>query len=235
MVSDVNRSPVVLADWDNTLRSGFTVISWTEFLEPSGLFDGARTLRTRLERFRRDGGDYDQFCEEMAEAYATGLAGRRQSDIIAAAKAFVSADRDVLGFVPGLLTYFRGRRLPVVVITGAPGDLMREYAATAGFLLGGTLELEVRDGVYTGTVAQNSGLHKNKADAVSRLAEENAVVFAFGDAPADRPLLDAADISCLVLTGAYSHELFPSEIVRIDPASTVEAVVDLLERAEAKT
>lgn len=145
-----NSSPLVLADWDNTLRSGFTVVSWTEFLESDGLFRGAHTLRTRLEDFKRDGGDYDAFCKDMAAAYATGLAGRRQSDIIAAARVFVSADRDVFGFVLGLFAHFRRRQFSVVVITGAPDELMKEYAATVGFSLAGTLALEVRDGVVHG-------------------------------------------------------------------------------------
>lgn len=58
-------------------------------------------------------------------------------------------------------------------------------------------------------------------------------MLAFGDAPSDRPLFAVATIPCLVLTGAYPAELFPVGIIRIDPSSSAQAVVDLIERAEA--
>lgn len=44
------RNRIVLADWDNTLCSGYTVVPWAEFLEEAKLYRGAHTLRALLAR-----------------------------------------------------------------------------------------------------------------------------------------------------------------------------------------
>ena len=62
----------------------------------------------------------------MEVAYAAGLLGTMQIDVISAAKTFIESDRKrVFGFVRDLLAYLDRSGLPVVVVTGAPAEPMQ--------------------------------------------------------------------------------------------------------------
>lgn len=233
-MTTANSHRVVLVDWDNTLRAGFTVVPWTQFLESSGLFGGASRLREMLESFNPASDDYDAFCERMALAYAAGLVGRSQADVLEAAKAFVKADNSIFNFARHLLAYLEGEGFSVIVISGAPDELMHEYAEAVGFSLAGTLQLETASGSYTGEVLHNSGLSERKAQAVRAIAEHRSVAMAFGDSTADFPLFDAASVGFLVRRGRESSVQFPARLVRIDPESPADEVIGLVKKAIAE-
>jgi phosphoserine phosphatase len=223
-MTTINR--VVLADWDNTLCAGFTVVPWAEFLEAAGLFRGARTLRTLLDA-PHDA--YDTFCRDMAEAYAAGIAGVSESDVRAAAKTFVTNDTiRLFSFVRDLFAYFAECGLPTIVVTGAPDEPMREYAATLGFSLARTLQLEVQQGCYTGGIACNSGLCEEKRATVSSIVSGRDVVMAFGDSPADVPLWETAAVGFIVATDLRSPPRH--DLVRIDPTLTADAIMQEVRR-----
>jgi phosphoserine phosphatase len=230
-MSRPTTSRVALADWDNTLCRGFTVMPWAEFLQDAGLFRGVDRLRALLKTVQHDSFNYEKFCRQMADAYAAGLVGRRQGDIVAAARTFVERDKvRVFGFVSALRSYLESCGLPLIVVTGAPDEVMRRYATAAGFALGGTLRLQVSDGVYTGKVLVNSGLDAEKSAAVARIITERTVAMAFGDAPSDRPLWEVSVLKFVVLTDAHAAHPFAEELIRINPSLLPDAVVDLVRR-----
>lgn len=209
MSKQKQKRDVVLADWDNTLRAGFTVIEWTEFLAGRGLFSALATILQQFDRILNDRSyDYEVFCKDMETAYAEGLAGQPREEVAAAAAAFVAADsKNIFRFVRPLCEHFTGRQLSIVVISGAPEEPLTEYARTLGFELGGALRLEVRDGFYTGRVIENCGLSKIKSEAVSRVSAESDVVVALADSLSDMPLLDAA--RCRFVVGGAPHHAVP--------------------------
>lgn len=199
---------VVLADWDNTLRAGFTVTAWAEFLAGRGLFSALPTIVELFDRFRNDTSyDYEIFCEEMAATYADGLAGQSRGGVLAAAASFVQVDaQHLFGFARSLCEFFVERQLSVIVLSGAPEEPLTEYASTLGFELAGALRLEVEEGLYTGNVIENCGLSNTKHDAVVRVSTTNDVVIALGDSLSDMPLLDAARVG-FVVRGAAHHSV----------------------------
>ena len=224
---------IILADWDNTLCSGYTGMPWAEYLETAGLFRGARTLQRLLDDAHRGAfPTYDMFCDEMAKAYAAGIIGTSERAVRTAAKAFVTTDsRRLFGFVRDLFTYLRERGLPVVVITGAPDEPMQEYAARLGFSLAGTFQLEVQDGCYTGNVACNSGLCEKKREAVRRIVPGRRVLMAFGDSTADVPLWESAWASAgtgfIVVSEPRTQHEHPN-LVPIDVTLPVAAIMQLV-------
>lgn len=221
---------VVLVDWDNTLRAGFTVTAWAEYLAGRDLFSALPTIVTLFDRFRNDASyDYEVFCGEMAAAYAEGLAGQSRDKVLTAAASFVRVDNHhVFGFVRSLCEYFAERQLSVIVLSGAPEEPLTQYASTLGFELAGALRLEVEDGRYTGHVIENCGLSHSKHDAVVRVSSLKDVVVALGDSLSDMPLLNAASVG-FVVRGAAHHSvpagprLFPFDSDS-DPSFVVEFV-----------
>lgn len=118
-----------------------------------------------------------------------------------------------------------------MVVTGGPEEPMRRYATNLGFSLAGTLQLQVRDGLYTGGVLHNAGLRDKKREAVSRvLVGDRTAAMAFGDSQADDPLWQAAEVGFIVEGDA--RPLPPRlDLVPIDPASSGEDVVALVSQS----
>jgi phosphoserine phosphatase len=188
MVELPSNCPIVLVDWDNTFRKGFTVITWVEFLAESGLFSELDTIRATVDEFQRGALAYEAFCNRMALAYAVGLAGQLESDVFAAGASFVAADSaQLFSFVAPLCAYLVERNFKVIVVSGAPEELLKHYAKAVDFELGGALHLEVKSGRYTGGIVENCGLSDEKEAAVGRLSKSNEVVAAMGDSTSDLP------------------------------------------------
>ena len=230
------KPQIVLCDWDNTLRKGFTVLAWARFLAGQGLFGTLQDMRNLHAKFRRGSLTYEQFCKAMAVAYADGLAGRTQAEVLESGAAFIRSDiRRIFKFVRPLWSYFDTKQFKVVVLSGAPEEALTLYASAVGFELGGALRLETAKGLYTGKVVENCGLAVEKTAAVRRVSRSNDIVAALGDANSDRPLLNAARAKFVVL-GA-SHNSVPSgpQFVRFGAKRDPLFIVQLIKRHIAKT
>jgi phosphoserine phosphatase len=225
---------IVLADWDNTLCRGYTAAPWAEYLEAAGLFRDTATLRAMLKAADQGAYEtYDKFCDEMGKAYAERIIGISESDVRTAAKAFVKKDTSRLfEFTRELFAYFNDCALPVVVVTGAPDEPMREYAATLGFTLAGTFQLAVQHGRYTGGIVCNSGLSHEKHNVVSNIVSGRDVVMAFGDSSADVPLWDAAAVGFLVVSEPLTTQPH-RDLESIDANQPAMSVVQQIRRRTA--
>jgi phosphoserine phosphatase len=232
-MTDASIRRLVLADWDNTFRKGFTVVNWAQFLADRGLFTALASIKAAVERFHQGGFSYEEFCRRMASAYAAGLVGLAYSDVFAAAASFVALDScHVFNFVKPLCAYLATQNLKVVVVSGAPEEPLSHYANSIGFELGGALRLKVEDGRYTGSITENCGLGDEKEAAVGRLSLSGQIAVALGDSTSDLPLLEAAPVGFVVL-GA-EHNSIPSgpNLVafasEIDPHLLIELVIETL-------
>jgi phosphoserine phosphatase len=141
----------------------------------------------------------------MADAYADGLAGRAQKEVLAAGATFIRSDkRRLFKFVRHLWAYFEEQGLNVVVLTGAPEEPLKHYADAVGFELGGALRLQIKEGFYTGAIVENCGLYEAKQAAARRVSADNDVAIAFGDSVSDLPLLNAAPVGFVVLGATHT-------------------------------
>jgi phosphoserine phosphatase len=225
------RRRVILADWDNTLCEGFTLSAWAEYLARCGLFGAVHTVRDLLDAFRRGLFAYEEFCRRMADAYAEGLVGRVQKEVLAAGAAFIRDDNvRVFPFVPSLWAYFEEHELEVVVLTGAPEEPLHHYASVIGFELAGALRLQVKKGLYTGSIVENCGLYEIKQMVVQRVCANRDVAVAFGDSVSDLPLLNAAPVGFVVLGATHSSIPFGEHLTTFKATSDPNAVVRLVRR-----
>jgi phosphoserine phosphatase len=225
---------VVLADWDNTLSAGFTQVRWVEYLDSRNLFRAATAVRGLTADYLSGSLEYEDFCDEMGKAYAAGLAGRSPSEIVAAARQFVKHDRPMFPFVRELWRLFEAEALAVTVISGAPAEILDQYAGTIGFDVGGALQPEIKNQRYTGHLLENVGLREYKLAAVQRMISNSSVVIALGDAVSDLPLLEVASVACVVVGSQTRCSPFVPGIVPIDPADKPAKLADQLRQALAQ-
>lgn len=230
---EASQRRVVLADWDNTLSAGFTQARWVEFLAARHLFSAVASVRELIAKFSTGSLTYEEFCEQAGKAYGVGLAGRLHSEIAAAARHFVQSDHSVFPFVAELWQLFEAEALQVIVISGAPAEVLHQHAAAFGFEVAGALQLEMQEDRYTGNVSGNMGLHKNKLAAVQRITSDRSVVIGMGDATSDLPLLQAASVPCIVLGSQTHSSPFVRGIVPLDPSRHPKKLVHQLRRALA--
>jgi hypothetical protein len=72
-----NRQKAVLMDWDGTMRRGFTLLPWVEFLKNKGIFsnDTFRKINSTFNRYKTSEISHDKLCKITAILYAKGLQG----------------------------------------------------------------------------------------------------------------------------------------------------------------
>ncbi len=200
MSATVKRK-LALVDWDNTVRPGWTVRDWTYHLEKASLVPtSARTsVDEAIERYSIGEIEYAQMAQEVLQALATGLKDQSASLVAAQAPSFVEHDRIRLyPFVQPLFEALSERGVSLVVISGAPEEVLN--AAAAQYELDGIhgTTFDIQDGHYLGTVKVNQALEPQKRQTVSALVDGPPALIAIGDSDADLPLLESSQLSLVV-------------------------------------
>lgn len=222
-----------LVDWDNTLRPGFLLREWTSFLqerEPE-LRQRFQSLSIVFQLFIRNELSYDEFAEQAPLAYARGMAAANIDVIKSLAVDFVRRDatQSLYPFAIPLLALLARRKIHSIVISGAPAELLALYKSLVPVHAVFGLVLGTQDGIYTGTLEENTASAPGKAHIVERLSNDDIVV-GIGDSPADLPLLRPARIR--VLVGDNGMELDGAQnAIRLSP--TNEAFEETLRRLDA--
>lgn len=191
-----------LFDWDYTLRNGFTVFDFAGYLDRRGILaPGAlATMNEYREEYKKGRMSHDDLAEKVPIAFAGGLEGAADEVVEKALDDYlVSFDHGVMhAFTRAVFDYCRRRGIEAVVVSGAPGLVVRRYRDSLGIASINAFDCEVVDGAYTGRVAVNNGF--NKVETVRRIVEEHGrrPIFAMGDSSSDAPLLEAARIKLSV-------------------------------------
>jgi phosphoserine phosphatase len=191
---------IVVADWDNTMREGFTMGDWTSFLAKRGNFPEtlARSIETDMEGYSRKAISYEELAQRVTSKYAEGLLGESQEVISRAAHEFVDADQQLFGFVRPLTDFLRACGVPLVLISGCPREPLVAYQQALGVSRIYALTLEVMNGVYTGKLHLNPTLGNEKSHIVEALVRDSEIILALGDSKADLPLLEAAPHTVII-------------------------------------
>jgi phosphoserine phosphatase len=122
---------VALLDWDGTVRSGFTIVDWTEHLTQQGIFprNCARELEELLMRALPVGLiSHDEAIERAASIYAAALRGIPERDIAAAVDGFSSHDaKQFLPIAQHFRSILHAAGAEIVVISGAPAEPLNAH------------------------------------------------------------------------------------------------------------
>lgn len=182
-------------DWDNTLRKGYTLFSWTDFLCKSGLisFD-IKVREADLSRQYLLGQiSHDEYARSACEDYALALKDKSEKEIENAANDYWEYDKlQLFGFTHDLFCLLHQNDIKPIIISGAPKCIIEKYKKH--FFLHEILAVEpeyIRN-KYTGKIKCNYGYNKENTMLQLKAKLGDSPILAFGDSSSDVPLFKSA-------------------------------------------
>jgi phosphoserine phosphatase len=197
------KNSVALLDWDGTIRDGFTIMDWVGFLLRRKLVTLDILCRLKDAFSARAHGkiSHDELAFRAAAIYADSLSGSHCECISKEAMQFIDQDRcKILPLSLEIIRYFQAQKLQVVVVSGAPHEVISCYRKLYGLSEIHGLQLETKSGIYTGNIVENPGISAGKREVVSEMlaAKTGSIVVAMGNSDSDMPLFDAAKVKIVV-------------------------------------
>ena len=213
-----------LLDWDNTLRKGFTIISWTKYLCDQKVIR-EETYDKLLRQFKLHKAkeiSYEQLATSTTEVYAQALVGVDFNSIENLAHNFYLEDTDVFSYTNKLFDLFKKKKIESVIISGSPKIVLSQYVKRFGISEIYGMDIEVIDGRYTGVVKQDYGAEKVQIVKQICHNRHNTPLISFGDSATDDPLLKVAKYGYFLDRKEEIIELNGREIA---PLSSMDAVI----------
>lgn len=216
-----------LLDWDNTLRKGFTITSWTKYLCDREAIDKEAydKLLKQFELHQTKRISYKQLATSTTEIYAQALSGAQLGLIKKLAHSFSREDTDVLPFTDKLFDSFMERKIETIIISGSPQIVLSQYAKRLGFSEIYGMDVEVVNGQYTGKVMQDFGAEKKCIVKDICHSRKKMPLIAFGDSTSDEPLLSAAKYGYLL---DWKNKTILLNGHEIAPLSSIDIVIENL-------
>lgn len=193
---------LALFDWDGTLHQGVTANDWTEYLSlfVPNASRFAAAMKELLQDYRSGDVNYRYLVRKAAELYAKCLADVQVEHVASLAARFVEEDQLMLfDFVVPLLEELRSKKVGVIVVSGAPVEVLDAYRHILPIDRAYGLVVERKNGRFTGAIKHNYGLMGKKRDVVTTLmAEGYTIKLAAGNTTSDLPLLEHAQRRFLI-------------------------------------
>ena len=188
-----------LLDWDYTLRDGYTLTAWIEYLCAHHVVSDSLPASIASLQARYDAGkiSHDGFCREQA-----GL---------------------IYPFTELLFQLLHLENIDAIVVSGAPYLILKQYQEVFHIRKILAFEPEIRNGQYTGAANANYGFHKENAVQLATELYGTAPFLALGDSSSDIPLLLTAQHA--VCIGQKSFLPDGKEAVCLSPASAPENII----------
>lgn len=213
-----------LLDWDNTLRKGFTIISWTKYLCDKKAIreETYGKLLRQFELYKAKEISYEQLATSTTEVYAQALVGVDLNSIENLAHNFYLEDTDVFSYTNKLFDLFKEKKIDSIIISGSPKIVLSQYAKHFGFSEIYGMDIEVLDGRYTGVVNQDYGAEKFQIVKQICHNRNNTPLISFGDSGVDDPLLKVAKYGYFI---DRKEEMIKLNGLEIAPLSSMDVVI----------
>lgn len=198
---------ICLCDWDGTLREGYLIFDWADFLISRQIVNWKNEdlLRAHYKSFASGQISYEEGVVLAANAYAELIRDVEVERLENAASEFVESDRKLMPFAHDLLSTIKSRNTDIVIVSGAPSIVLSAYSE----------KLQI-DRIYGVTIAQSisgeievktHGTKRDKRIATSaELGPVSSALIAIGDTTSDMPLFERSEIVCLVKNDSNSKE-----------------------------
>ncbi len=185
----------VLFDWDNTVRRGYTLFSWIDYLCNNDVIEKGfknEIAKVRLQ-YSMNSITHDQYAKIACEKYAEALKGISEKTVLKAVSQYIELDKKTLfSNIGSLFDVIRNKEVEIIVISGAPILVLSSYQKEYHIDKIYAFKETVRDGIFTGRVDYNYGFDKRvKVQEIINYYGRFPLM-AFGDSVSDIPMLECA-------------------------------------------
>jgi phosphoserine phosphatase len=194
---------IALIDWDGTIRRGFTIIDWLEFLAEH-YKQKKNLLYEMIEKFAEyENGSlsHDELANDTAYIYSNFLKGLNSDDISILSDEFILEDKyKLFSFSIGLFEILKKYNINSIVISGCPIEILNSYKKIIGFEYVHGLKIRIEKKIYKNEIITNTGISKNKEKVIKNelLLTDKLAKLSFGNSISDMPLFNNSKVSFVV-------------------------------------
>lgn len=223
-----SNNKYVIFDWDNTVRNGYTLYSWVDFLCNNSIInpDFKYELNQIKEQYYQNHFTHDEYAKKACSLYAKSLMGLSFESVNNVVLDYMDYDRECLfkGIVP-LFELFYDMNIDVIILSGAPSIILENYRTEFHLKSIFAFKEQVLHGVFTGDVECNHGFDK-KSKVLELEKKYNSFPYmAFGDSESDVPMLECAD-HAFYITSTMSASKYKS----INPNKISNGLINEIEQ-----
>ena len=217
-----------LLDWDNTLRQGYTLFSWIDYLIEVGTVGSVvrEEIDYYIEEYLKDKISHDQLARDACDVFAKSIKGMKRSILEQQIKEYMREDKAKLyGFTQEIFDVLNENRILPIIVSGAPRDILDNYRIKFNiYKIYGFVAEEDNDR-FSGKVLHNYGYNKNlKVEEICKEMGKKPKI-AFGDSVSDFEMLSKAEKSIIVCEnrkhpkfkadGTIEHNMSSVEVRRL--------------------
>lgn len=221
-------------DWDNTIRKGFTLFSWMDFLYEKKVLNTKvrKDISNVQNQYAARRINHDEYAEKACEIYAFAMKGVSQERRSRLVKKYIQYDkRNLMPFTQDLFKYMSRYNIRPVIISGAPQYVLEEYKDILGLADIFAFSEEYYKGFCTGAVAYNYGVDKRKT--VEKLCHMFGMkpLVGFGDSYSDIPLFKMSEYAfCIVKAGDENSIPYGKDVIYVSDETSGKQIGILLQR-----
>ena len=221
-------------DWDNTIRKGFTLFSWMDFLYSEEILDTKVRIAISgvQDQYMRKQINHDEYAKKACEIYSYSMKGVSEEIRDSLIKNYIQYDRQsLMPFSEALFEYMNSYNIKPIIISGAPQYILEEYKNLLGLGSIYAFSEQYNKGLCTGDVAYNYGINKGKT--IEKLYEifGTKPLVGFGDSYSDIPLFNMSEHAfCITQTNEKSTMPYGKGINYVSDETTGRQIKNLLHR-----
>ena len=184
-------------DLDRTIISGSSVFAFGVAAYRAGMLSKTDLLGDALSAMTfLFMGASDEKSDAVKERVLGAITGVQVTELEQLGDQIIpSLVDDVRREARGLIDLHHAAGRDTYIVSASPVEIVDEFARAIGMTGGIGTVAEVRDGIYTGELAQPFTYGQGKADAVERIAKEKGydldLSYAYTDSASDLPMLEA--------------------------------------------
>ncbi len=182
-------------DWDNTVRDGFTLFDWIDYLIEQGILHDS--IRAQIDEFSFRYSikqiSHDEYAHLACKVYAKEIRDFNYIELKKIARKYIARDREkIYSGMDSIFNLLHQNKIDIIIISGAPRIVLDYYKKDFHIRSVRAFKERVSMGYLNGQVAYNYGY--NKCKAMMKLESEygNKPLFGFGDSNSDIPILEEA-------------------------------------------
>ncbi len=179
-------------DWDNTVRAGYTLFSWIDFLLNKGVL--SQDLKDRVDKLRESYNNrdisHDVFAEKADVLYCNAMKGITKADYDDLVSEYMDYDKkSIFSFTKSIFRFLSRNDIRIVIISGAPESILTRYRQECDIdMIYAFSESFSEENVCSGEVLYNYGHRKELVIEKLFNLYKKYPLFGFGDSASDYPL-----------------------------------------------